>query len=276
MLELRHPAKGETFRTLINPMLLQPDQDLCKHKPADLTDPGRTITFQLADSMPDKDSACMLVNKRYAWRGYGDNHQIPVAPLHYTFSALDDEEVIGTITLAVDSPKGLAADKIFKEEIDQFRRRPGTIVCELTKFAFDAAIPSKKLLASLFHIVFIYGIRQHQCTDLFIEVNPRHRRYYEAMLGFKPIGKMKTNESVSAPSHLMRLKVADIRARINACAQTANGTSSRSLYPLFFSPKREDAIYAQLIGGDRGFQIQGFEAEGQLGQQAAFEPMVAN
>jgi hypothetical protein len=215
----------------------------------DSPDLDRTITVRLADDSGARNDARMLVNRMYAWRGYGDRHVIPIAPTHATFTASDDEQTVGTITLAIDSADGLAADKIFRDEIDVFRRVPGAKVCELTKLAFDAEVPSKPLLASLFHIVFIYGQRRHRCTDLFIEVNPRHRRFYEAMLGFQPIGEPKTNESVGAPSQLMWLQVSKIREQIDRHARRP-GIVARSLYQFFFSPREEDGIYARLAGPD--------------------------
>ncbi|WP_206363590.1 N-acyl amino acid synthase FeeM domain-containing protein [Sphingomonas crocodyli] len=210
----------------------------------------KTITVRLADSDDQRNSARMLVNRRYAWRGYGDQHQIPAKSSHMTFTASSDEGVVGTITLGVDSPAGLAADDIFKDEIDSFRNVPGAKVCELTKLAFDADVSSKPMLAALFHIVFIYGYNEHRCTDLFIEVNPRHRRFYQAMLGFKPVGEVKTNQSVDAPSVLMWLKVDDIRKAIDAHAGHGQ-ESSRSLYPFFFSEKEEQGIFARLAASTR-------------------------
>ena len=212
-------------------------------------DVDRSVTVRLADDSDSRNDARMLVNRMYSWRGYGDRHIIPIAPTHATFTASDDDQTIGTITLAIDSAAGLAADKIFRDEIDVFRRVPGAKVCELTKLAFDAEVPSKPLLASLFHIVFIYGQRRHRCTDLFIEVNPRHRRFYEAMLGFQTIGELKTNASVGAPSQLMWLKVSDIRTQIDRHARR-RGIVARSLYQFFFSPREEDGIYARLTGRD--------------------------
>ncbi|MEN2785990.1 acetyltransferase [Sphingomonas qilianensis] len=204
------------------------------------------ITVRLADIGEQRNSARMLVNKMYSTRGYGDQHVIPQTPTHTTFSATAGPETIGTITLAVDSSAGLAADAIFKDEIDTFRQVPGAKVCELTKLAFDTTAPSKPLLASMFHLVFIYGQRRHDCTDLFIEVNPRHTRFYEAMLGFKRVGNLKINASVAAPAQLLNLKVSTIRAEINRLAGIGENSTSRSLYPYFFSPKEEDGIYSRM------------------------------
>jgi hypothetical protein len=163
-----------------------------------------------------------------------------------TFTAEVDQDVVGTITLATDSRQGLAADRTFRQELDAYRALPGAKICELTKFAFESTIQSKELMAALFHTVFVYGYRTHGCTDLFIEVNPRHVRFYEAMLGFKRIGALKNNDSVAAPAQLMWLKVSAIRQNIDQLACDSDRRNTRSLYPFFFSPTEESSIYRQL------------------------------
>lgn len=208
----------------------------------------RSVTIRLADCDGQRSNASMLINRKYVQRGYGTNHKVPTAPNCVTFTASSDEMVIGTLSLTVDSPAGLAADRTFKDELDEFRTQKGIRICELTKFAFDTSEPSLKLLASLFHIIFLYGTNKFGGTDLFIEVNPRHRRFYEAMLGFKRVGTLKTNEAVGAPSQLLWLKASDIRRHIDEHAgKKADG--SRSLYPYFFSVKEELGIFARLSNG---------------------------
>ncbi|GAA3893185.1 hypothetical protein GCM10022276_10470 [Sphingomonas limnosediminicola] len=182
----------------------------------------------------------------YSWRGYGHNHALPATPNSVTFTASSQDEVIGTLTLNVDSPPGgLAADRTFPEEIERFRGAPGAKLCELAKFAFDSSTPARPRLAALFHIIFMYGSMHYDCTDLFIEVNPRHRRFYEVMLGFAPVGKPKTNAIVNAPAQLMWLNVNRIREFIDRHAGDECETS-RSLYSHFFSPQEAEGIYGRL------------------------------
>jgi hypothetical protein len=155
--------------------------------------------------------------------------------------------VIGTVTLGIDSEEGLLADEIFKPEIDA-RRRAGGKVCELTKLAFDPDIRSKFALASLFHIVFIYGRRMHNCTDVFIEVNPRHRRFYETMLGFKRQCEIRTNPRVNAPAVLLWVDIGYVEEQIRKYGGTSdNPDTTRSLYPYFFSPREEAGIHGRLV-----------------------------
>jgi hypothetical protein len=205
------------------------------------------LTIRLADSDGQRSQANMLLNRMYSWRGYGAEHQLPRTPNCVTFTATSQEDVIGTLTLTVDSAAGLALDRTFKEELEPFRRAPGAKLCELTKFAFDTSSPAKPRLAALFHIIFIYGSMHYDCTDLFIEVNPRHARFYEAMLGFTRVGDAKTNEAVNAPAQLMWLNVGDIRRRIDRHAGRSD-EGSRSLYAHFFSAKEEAGIYQRLAG----------------------------
>jgi hypothetical protein len=87
----------------------------------------------------------------------------------------------------------------------------------------------------------IYGTTHTDCTDLFIEVNPRHVRFYEVMLGFQGVGAERVNASVGAPSRLLRLKVDTIRRNIREMAGHLV-QNARSLYPYFFPPEEERQV----------------------------------
>ena len=202
------------------------------------------MTIRLADCDGQRSRANMLLSRMYEWRGYGTDHELPTQPDCIVFTASNGEDTIGTLTLTVDTPAGLAVEKTFSEEVARFRAAPGARLCELTKFAFDTSSPARPRLAALFHIIFIYGSMHYDCTDLLIEVNPRHRRFYEAMLGFHAVGAPRTNDAVAAPSQLMWLNVGAIRGNIDRHrGQPDNG---RSLYPHFFSAKEEQGIYGRL------------------------------
>lgn len=228
---------------------------------------SQALTVRLADSDDQRSAANMLVNRLYARRGYGSHHKLPQHESSVSFSASTEDKMIGTLTLTVDSPAGLALDQTFAEELAFFRSTPGAKLCELTKFAFDTSSSSMPYLAALFHIIFIFGTRWHNCTDLFIEVNPRHVRFYQSMLSFMPIGEVKTNSVVDAPAQLMWLKVSEIRRLINEQAGKAK-PCTRSLYPYFFSPKEENGIYGRLVGAQMGSPLAG-QRGGQLGRVPA-------
>jgi hypothetical protein len=242
-----NPLESPDSHGLIGDGHLPPEDDLLADPPDDLVIEQKNFRIRLADTENGRNKASMLINKMYAWRGYGNGHQVKANPSRITLTASDKDRVIGTVTLGIDSEEGLLADDIFRPEIDA-RRQAGGKVCELTKLAFDPDIRSKFALASLFHIVFIYGRRMHGCSDVFIEVNPRHRRFYETMLGFKRVCEMRMNTRVNAPAVLLWVDIGYVEAQIQQFGGTSdNPDTTRSLYPYFFSPREEAGIHGRLV-----------------------------
>jgi hypothetical protein len=207
-----------------------------------------TFGIRLTDTVAGRNSASMLISKMYAWRGYTGTHQFSDDPNRITLTATDKGDVVGTLTLGIDSPVGLNADHVFKEELDKYRAK-GAKLCEFTKLAFDASVRSKTSLANLFHLTVIYARDIHHCTDIFIEINPRHRRFYEHMLGFKREGEMKINPRVNAPAHLLRIGLDYATEQIAKYGGTFSvaGTTERSFYPYFFSQREEEGIRNRLL-----------------------------
>jgi hypothetical protein len=222
------------------------ENELCDNI-SDVTINQKSFGIRVADTDEGRSSASLLINKMYTWRGYAGTHRIEDNPNRITLSASDQGEVVGTVTLGIDSPIGILADEVFKDQIDPFRER-GAKVCEITKLAFDPTVRSKMALASLFHILFIYGRRLHKCTDVFIEVNPRHRRFYETMLGFTRLADLRGNPRVDAPAYLLWTNLDVVQDKIEKLGGTSNhpGTE-RSLFPYFFSPKEEEGITKRLL-----------------------------
>jgi hypothetical protein len=61
------------------------------------------------------------------------------------------------------------------------------------RLAVDNMVQSRTVLAAIFHIAYIYGHRIRGCSDVVIEVNPRHVRFYRSMLGS---GSSEKNASI--------------------------------------------------------------------------------
>lgn len=207
--------------------------------------------IRLTDTAEGRNSASMLISKMYAWRGYTGTHQLGDDPNRITLTATDEGETVGTLTIGIDSPIGLAADQIFKEEMDAHRAR-GAKLCEFTKFAFDTNVRSKTSLANLFHLAVIYARDIHECTDIMIEVNPRHRRFYEHMLGFTREADVRINPRVNAPAYLLRVNLEYVTEQIRLHGGNfGSNTTERSFYPYFFSPREEAGILNRLLKVDQ-------------------------
>lgn len=202
--------------------------------------------FKLRFAQHDEtfNSASLLVQKRYAWRGF-PKAQLKKYPNRITILSFHEDRIVGTVTVGYDSEEGLLGDEIYKPEIDALRAQ-GKRVGELSKLAIDESIGSKQLLASLIHISYLYGLI-HECTDAIIEIVPRHKAFYEKMLGFKQLGEEKMNNRVHFPVVLMHLDLAYMQERIEAVGGKGKAAHDRSLYPYFFSPQDQEGILARLL-----------------------------
>ncbi|CAN5731914.1 hypothetical protein BH11PSE8_BH11PSE8_06480 [soil metagenome] len=207
----------------------------------------RLLKIRAADSSGQRSSASILIHRMYATRGYLST-SLPEAPNanRITLTASNLDVTIGTITVGFDCAEGLLVDELFSDEVNAMRNR-GRRICEFTKLAMDSVVKSKRALASLFHVAFIYAFRLRHFNDLLIEVNPRHVRYYERMLGFEARGPTRLNRRVNAPAVLMSLSLSHCQDQILKYGGRFDlMASEKSLYPFCFSVSEEAGIVGRL------------------------------
>jgi len=208
----------------------------------------RQFKIESADSFIVRQSANRLLRERYGWRGY---HAVRLpadqTTNRTTLTAIEEDSTIGTITIGLDDSTGMNCDDAFGDELDALRRA-GQRLCEFTKLAIDPITGNRRVLAALFHVAYIVAHRLRGRDRLVMEVNPRHVRYYQRMLGAKVIGEERTNRSVNAPAVLLSLGFEYIASCIREfggrpeCAGT-----ERTLYPLAFTPDEESGILGRLM-----------------------------
>jgi len=239
-------ATGSTIMTVLPQHVLKP---LCVEEGDTVSpapDDSRRIKVRLADSDGHRMRASFLVQRRYAWRGYEVGEIPSMLPNRITLSACDGDETIATISVGLDSTLGLFVDKLYRDEVDALRAEKRK-VCEFTKLAAEADLRSRPVLAALFHVAYIYARRINDCTDLFVEVNPRHVLFYKRMLGFQDCGPERHDPRVQAPAILLRLDLAFAQQQIAEMGGHAElAKERRSLYALFFSPREERGIESRL------------------------------
>ena len=191
--------------------------------------------------------ASALLQRRYAWRGYS------IAPLEakarrsITLTASQEGRTVATITAALDSAEGLYVEGLYPDCVGELRQ-PGRKLCEFTKFAVDESVRSQALLGAIFHVACMYVLEVHRCTDALIEVNPRHVRFYEQMLGFRCAAEERLDQSVNAPAVLLRLDLQHCAREIERLAGGAAdpGRRERSFYPHFFTRDVADEVIGRL------------------------------
>jgi hypothetical protein len=211
-------------------------------------DDRRLLTIRAADTEGHRSSAHILVKRMYAWRGYSSPPAVAAGVSNrITLLASDHEVTIGTITVGFDVGEGLLVDELFHDHVQRLRD-DGLVLCEFTKLAMDGVARSKPVLASLFHTAFIYAHEIKGCDKLLIEVNPRHVRFYESMLGFNVLAPERMNGRVNAPAVLMMLDLAYAGEQIGRVHRDPAATSilDRSLYRHSFSRDEATGIVNRL------------------------------
>lgn len=204
--------------------------------------PDHPPTFQfegyrigVAHTQAQLEAAHSLVHRMYAWRGYMTSAEQDAWAMaeRITLKASNGEHVLGTLSVVLDSADGLAADELYRDEID-IVRKPGKRLCEFTRLAVDIEprFNSKDFLARLIHVAFVYAHPIQHATDMLIEVNPRHVGFYRRSLGFTQIGPERICGRVDAPAVLMHIDLHHMATQIRVHGG-GNCHNARTLYPHF-------------------------------------------
>ena len=186
-----------------------------------------------------------LVERRYAGRGY----TIPCStqdPQLSTFIAYDEGQLVGTVSVRLDSNNGLSADELYRNEMNALRSA-GLRMCEFTLLAVNKTAASKPLLAGLFHTAYLYASVIRGFTHAVIEVNPRHVAFYGRALRFDPVGEERLNRRVNALGVLLCAPFALVAEGIARFAGKPEAPGAgRSLFVYGFPPEDEPGVLNRL------------------------------
>ena len=192
-----------------------------------IKEPGY-LDFKLATEREELEAAWRLLHDVYVEQGYMRPHpsglrlivhnllpQTTVFIARRRQAVRNGGEVIGTITLFVDSPLGLPMDEVFHEELEGLRRQ-GRRISEVGALALKREHRNRNVFMYLFKIAHAYA-RYLGMHDLCIAIHPKHRSFYEEVLLFEPFGHQvrpygKVNGSPAVAERL-DLTTAEQRAR---------------------------------------------------------------
>jgi hypothetical protein len=211
----------------------------------DVVTQERDFGIRLVDTPQGRNQASMLIHRMYGWRGFAGDHALQQDPNRVTLMASHRGQAVGTLSVGLDGPQGLLADQLFKQELDAYRAG-GARLCEIIKFAFDMAGATKAYQAALFHLAIITARDLHQCSHMFIEVQPRHKAFFDHALGFQQIGDVQINPRVNVPGILMGVEISFMTGQIQRWGGQGPQAGVRSFYPLFFSPQEEQGIIQRM------------------------------
>lgn len=176
-----------------------------------------------AESEEERISAHSLVLKEYARSGYiseevASSGVFGVLPSDIllqsssgtTLVVFHDSNIIGTVSLVFDSPKGFPMDCLYHEELERLRQ-DGRCLAEVVQLATDQKYidtlqgvgGNLSLLLTLFRGVLRLG-EEHGVDGFCITVNPKHDLFYTE-LGFGSIGEEKLYEALGGAPTLPKV-----------------------------------------------------------------------
>lgn len=170
------------------------------------------FSFYVADNLFHRLNAYRLGYSEYLKKGFieSNEHKALVNTLDtdehtMTFVAYHGNREVGTLT--VNTQENLPFQEIFsgaEKKINGFKG------AELTRLAIDEDYRNhKEILLGLFNLAFIYSRHIRNRTHFVIEVNPRHVKYYQKILGFIQIAEHPNCPRVKgAPAVLLFLDLA--------------------------------------------------------------------
>lgn len=206
---------------------------------------ARTLRISFASSERTQRDAGQLVRAQYARQGYM-TQDTPLSGERFTLLAYHGQQLVGTLSVALDASTGLRGDGLFKPELDALRHN-GRRICEFTRFAVDPSIHSFAVLAALFHTSYLLAYCLFKVDDVVAEVNPRHTRFYMGCLGFQQLADERMDPAVNAPAVLLRSRFSDIEHRILAVqSDQARGGREEGFFRYGFARNEEQLILKRL------------------------------
>jgi hypothetical protein len=144
-----------------------------------------------------------LVRRMYAWRGYLTEPASPhLSRDQLTLAAWRDGELAATLTLSRDNGSNLLAGALYPAEIADLRSK-GRVICEYSRLAIDPVTSSTQLMEHFFRTAYDLAKSHFLAKDAIVEINPRHRRFYEREIGFTELGPLRVCPRVDAPALLL-------------------------------------------------------------------------
>ncbi len=213
--------------------------------------------IRVASTLGLRRRAYALAHRVYQRAGYvsDDGLNLCVAPYDaqpHTLTLLAQDPSgndWATLSLVFDSECGLPCDEIYSGEV-QSLRDSGCRIAEVTRLAIDeSCTASREVLLQLFNQCYIFARDVRGCSDLVVEVNPRHEGYYQRMLRFTRVGPERPCARVQgAPALLLRLNLPEIQSILKKSDSThGRDMEGRRIHRYPYSKSEERAVAEALF-----------------------------
>ncbi|PCJ63488.1 MAG: hypothetical protein COA79_01360 [Planctomycetota bacterium] len=228
-------------------------------------DPYQDFTIKVVRTFDDRVRAYRFMYKIYLekefaevntsrmWYSLYDAH-----PNTITFIAEKSDEVIGAITVVMDSEMGLSANELYADEISEMKsrnHRPAEIISLGVKSGQKDA---KKILIKLFNNIYFAARGVFSVTDLIITVNPRHQKFYSRVLTFDTLGIPKEYNKVGGAVAVLlnlNLKKVEMLVEMSRTVKVTKGI----IYEYFYTIKEKKDIVESIKSSINPMSLREFD-----------------
>jgi hypothetical protein len=152
-------------------------------------------------------------------------------PFLFSFLAHNQGKLAGSMGVRVDSVRGLAADDMYRDELDELRAA-GQKIAELVQLSVDMNSVPRRVLAGLFHTAYLFAGTVRGCDYCLLLANARHADFFYSSLGFDYVGGERVNTRTATP---MALLAAHLPTVTEALARVGGRPGLATGDPTFFS-----------------------------------------
>ena len=209
-----------------------------------------------AGDFETRKKAYHLVYQAYLEKGYANASasemwvtKYDALPGTVTFLVEHDGEPVGALTALSDSPAGLAADSLYKEELDGLRNR-GCRLAEVISFGAKCESRDVRVLAMLFNAIYLYAYRVANLTDLVMTMTPQHERFYRRALLFENFGPLRcharVNQTMGVADRISLRVGEEYSGYVHGSSAEKQALANHTLYRLFLPPD-EEAVFVNMI-----------------------------
>lgn len=167
--------------------------------------PSGRFTIRLARSVADYDGCFRLVQAAYVARGIADvaGDVVRITPQHllpeaYVLLAEEGEQLVGTMTVTLDSPAELPLDNDYGSALATLRGQ-ALRLCEVGSQAVVERCRGADVAALMCFAAFNIASQKLRADRIVIGVNPSAVYHLRAAFGFQPLGPARHHAQLVAP-----------------------------------------------------------------------------
>jgi len=132
--------------------------------------------------------------------------EVDAAPENMVLVALEDNAIVGTVSITLDGPAGLHVDHDFRAECDAIRAEGRSVGASWRIITEPGHRSSMAVVVELIRST-IDVLNRFEVETILCTFNPRHERVYQRLFGMSTVARCTTVDEVASAAVLMRASI---------------------------------------------------------------------